>query len=110
MGCGCGGGSNVAITYNGSNEEAVRVYRPPTVDCNFDTTILLKYQSMLQCCKDTGKLSLIELTTKECNSYLGYLQSALNYPDNYCYYYEQVNNFSTNIVPRIINNVINCTK
>lgn len=107
MGCGCNSGvSTQEKIGNNINYPVI----PRIANCTITETTILKYKSMLECCKSTNTLSLINLTVIQCNSYLGYFQSALNYPDDYCYYYEKINNFTESILPLIINNVYNCTE
>lgn len=81
---------------------------PQPTDCDFTRQIIQAWQTKLACVKLNNKLNLIGLDTSQANVYLGYLQSALNYPDNYCYYLVKLQEFQLNILPRIITNVSEC--
>lgn len=107
MGCSsCGGNyvnSNLSVRSTGSVKS---VYSP--TDCDYTKESLQKWQRLLECVLINNKSSLIGITDQKIRSYLGYIQSALNYPDNYCFYKDVLDDFSTNILPRIILNVPNC--
>jgi hypothetical protein len=62
----------------------------------------------MACVKASNKGIVIGLSVPKINIYLGYLQSALNYPDNYCYYFDKLEEFRLTILPRIIANVPAC--
>lgn len=108
MSCGC---ENTIV--NSQQQQTTKIDKPKvfaTTNCDISEELLLNYQKLLLCCKYNNSLNKINLTTKECNSYLGYLQSALNYPDNYCYYYTKIDEFRTRVLPLILNNVPYCTE
>ena len=110
MGCNCSSASvnnYSAAPYYQYNSELLKLSAPQ--ECLITKELLLTYQKKLQCCKQTNNLELIGLNLYQYNIYMGYIQSALNYPDNYCYYSVKLNEFATNILPRIINNVPICT-
>lgn len=107
MACGvCGGNSQmqtrVGVAYT-QNPVFIE-------DCDLTVDLIKNYKKFLECCKDSNVLTDIGITTQLCNSYLGYFQSALNYPDNYCYYNTKIQEFITNVLPKILINVPNCTK
>lgn len=76
-------------------------------ECDFTKVLLQNWYNILNCVK-SGNLGKINLTLLQANSYLGYLQSALNYPDNYCYYNKQLTEFQQSVLPRIVANVPEC--
>lgn len=76
--------------------------------CGLDKDILTTWQKMLQCVKKNQKQENINLYISQINQLLGVIQSALNFPDNYCYYYEQLEYFKDNVLPLIVNNVPDC--
>lgn len=78
------------------------------LDCPFSGGLLIIWYNALKCVKDTGKLSLIGLTTYQANLYLGHIQSAINFPDNYCLFSVKLTDYQINILPRIIEHVPNC--
>lgn len=90
------------ITYNNQPK-----YSP--TDCDYDNTILRNWYNMFDCIKKNSKHEEIGLTTAKVNSYIGYIQSALNYPDNFCFYKDVLDDILLNIIPRIINSVPECT-
>lgn len=104
MGCPCSAKS-------AQNNNQTLVNRPPSPqpeDCDFTRTVIQNWYNILLCVKTSNKLGIISLTTLQANIYLGYLQSALNYPDNYCYYQVKLTDYQQNILPRIIANVPEC--
>lgn len=78
------------------------------IDCPFSNGLLMIWYNALKCVKDTNQLAAIGLTVYQTNVHLGNLQSAMNYPDNYCYFRKELTDFNSNILPRIIENVPNC--
>lgn len=102
--CGNGGGSSNAPIQN-------QVLRPPVTpssECLFTKTILSTWLAAIKCVKDNGNLSLIGLSEYQANIYTGNIQSALNYPEDYCYFSKQLTDYQQNILPRIIENVPTC--
>lgn len=104
----CNGGGNLSyqVHYSGTPSNELKM---AIANCEITKELLLKYTQLLECCKENNKLSDIGLSTIQYHSYMGYLQSALNYPDNYCYYIIKIQEFANNILPRIISNVTICT-
>ena len=78
------------------------------LNCGVTIELLEHWQKILFCIKNEDKTSLIYSNTVVINQYLGLIQSALNYPDNYCYYFEQIENFQNSLLPLIVNNVPEC--
>jgi hypothetical protein len=92
-------------TQSGSN---VRVAKYTSKDCDYTKEMLEKWYKLLYCVLINNKANFIGITNQKINSFLGYIQSALNYPENYCYYMDTLSDFEQNILPRIIENVPNC--
>jgi hypothetical protein len=76
-------------------------------NCEFTEEILLNWRSILRCLKASGVVNLQGLSYTEINRYLGTVQSSINYPDNYCYYNQQLQNFQS-LIPIIIENAPSC--
>lgn len=76
-------------------------------NCEFTQEILLNWRNILRCLKASGSNSLQGLSLTEINRYLGTVQSSINYPDNYCYYNQQLQDFQS-LIPIIIENASNC--
>lgn len=74
----------------------------PQEDCDLEKSVLENYLSSIQNLYNEKRSSDIGLTDVAMRSYIGILQSALNYPDNYCYYSAKINQFIDNVLPRII--------
>ena len=85
-----------------------RAQRIPNPDCEITIDLLKNWQKMLKCIQKNRKEKEIQLTFYNINVYLGYVQSAINYADDRCFYEEVLNDFQTNILPRIIENVPSC--
>lgn len=103
--CGCSNNTNFSNYHQPSNRQA---QVPSPSDCSITKQMLIKWKAMLNCVKINKKLDLIGLNEVTVNQYLGVIQSALNYPDNYCYYKIQLENFQTINLPLIIEYVSEC--
>jgi len=90
------------------NVNSYRKVKEKIENCLIDKELLTKWKSVLKCIKLNNRYTEANITISELNSSLGYIQSALNYPDDYCYYTEELNNFKNNILPRIVENVPSC--
>lgn len=102
MGCNCASTYTTNVPIN----NITPIVQPE--DCELTGILITTWQSILQCVKDSNKLGLIGLNTVTANQYLGILQSAINYPDNYCYFIVKLQEFQINILPRIVTNVQEC--
>lgn len=80
----------------------------PSEDCPITKEIVKMWQKAVICVKAKGELSKINMTTRTANSVLGLIQSALNYPDNYCYYEAELRDFQNNNLPLILEYVQEC--
>lgn len=117
MGCGCGGGGgNVAPVVNRSMQQTFNVapITPSTFNldengiCSITSEMLQKWKAVLECVNSRGRLGEANLSTVSYNQILGVIQSALNYPDNYCYYKPQLLFFQNTILPKIVQYVQEC--
>lgn len=77
-------------------------------NCGMTRAILNNWYKMLACVKRNEYGERVNLAVVQMNQMLGVIQSALNYPDNYCYFYEQLEYFQTNVLQLIVNNVPEC--
>lgn len=108
MGCStCGGGGINRTPAVHSPQQKVNLTEK-IHDCAFSGGLLRVWYNILKCVKDNNKLSKIGLTAYEANVHLGNIQSAINIPDNYCYFATQLTDYQTNILPRIIEHVPTC--
>lgn len=106
MGCGCSSQSN-------SNPQ---LYTPPPpsspslpkIGCTLTKEILEQWKAKLECVISNNKQADIGLSFRDENRYIGLIQSALNYPDDYCFFESQLNTFKLSILPKINNNVPLC--
>lgn len=78
------------------------------VQCPLTREMLVIWKNAITCVKQNGKQDLIGLPGNAINAYIGLVQSAINYPDYYCYYWDQLQIFQSSILPRIIENVPEC--
>lgn len=97
---------------NGIPYTSSAVYEPVlaklNLDCQITGEILTNWQRILTCIKNNQKYSLLSLTLTKVNMLLGIIQSAINYPDDYCYYEIALNEFKNIVLPLIINNAAEC--
>jgi hypothetical protein len=104
MGCPCGSsGSTVNIA-------PAHTYRPPEVviNCDLNQSVLKTWMGALQCIKTQDKFVQAGIALVTTNQILGILQSGLNYPENYCYFFPQLEFFKDNLLPKIVINVPEC--
>lgn len=94
--------------FNATQPAKIKLEATQPEDCEYTQKLLRTWYNALDCVKQHGKLQLISLNAQQANSYLGYLQSALNYPDNYCYYQDKLEEFKLKVLPRIIFYVPKC--
>lgn len=104
MGCGCGGNTNTTTI----PDIVVAKREIYTGDCDITLDILKKWQSILKCIKQTNTYVKINVNEFNINQLLGLVQSAINYPDNYCYYKNQLDYFKDNLLVKILENVPEC--
>lgn len=81
---------------------------PLVTDCGLNKQVLTTWLKMLDCVKRNQLWAETGLSLVPTNQFLGVIQSGLNYPDNYCYFYPQLQYFQENILPIIISNVPQC--
>lgn len=110
MGCStCSGGG---VVYNGSgfasNPNIPKRVITPAVDCLLTKEILARWKNTLKCIKNNNQLETIGLVNSSANQILGIIQSALNYPDNYCFYEQELSYFQTTVLPLIIEYASEC--
>lgn len=102
---GCSACSAAAVTNPNYTRRTQEGY---TGSCDLTKQVLETWKAALKCVKQKGKQAQIGLAMSQINQMAGFIQSALNYPDNYCYYYEQLAYFQDAILPQIISNVPEC--
>ena len=105
MGCGCNSGGAIFQSQPAYQNSYVK-----NENCEITLDMITNYKRFLECVKNTGNLAAIGISTVQCNSYLGYFQSAINYPDDYCYFQIKLQDFIDNVLPKILINVPNCTE
>lgn len=107
MGCGCGSStnksSNTTYTYN----QSARVNVSPE-GCDITKEDLNRWLKILQCIKSEGKHAAAGFAEFNVNQLLGTIQSALNYPENYCMYKVQLDYFKNIALIKIVDNVSEC--
>lgn len=107
MGCGCGSKTNAVntvVTYN--QPTGVKIIS--SKECTITKNDILKWQNVLKCIKTEGKFIQADITEFNVNQLLGIIQSALNYPENYCMYKAQLDYFKDSILVKIVMNVPEC--
>lgn len=105
--CNCGGGGGGG-GYDSSFISRSNNSTPSNTDCDITLENLTTYKNMLLCIRNNNKYVQAKIAFTTVNMYMGIIQSALNYPDNYCYYMESIANFQSSILPLIVANVSEC--
>jgi len=108
MGCSTCGGGGVGRSNAPVIRQQPQQQRIINTDCQFSKQLLTTWLNALTCVKTNNKLSLITVPDVLANQFLGVLISALNYPEDYCYYESTITNFQNNILPRIVEHVPEC--
>lgn len=93
-------------SYGNVNYE--RTIREVDPNCEMTAEVLYAWRAMLNCMKLKGTYRAVGLTSQELNSILGIVQSAINYPDDYCHYADRYAYFQNTILPLIVTNVPEC--
>jgi hypothetical protein len=107
--CGpCQAAANILANSNRSSEYVPRANREIDPDCQLTLDVLLSWRNIIRCIKTTNKFEILGLSLPQLNSIAGYIQSAINYPDDYCYYSSQLLDFKEIFLPLIISNVSEC--
>lgn len=104
--CACGSGG--LSQQSSGNPSLQRASNPISTDCGLTKTVLKTWFAGLICIKLQDKFVAAGIGVTVLNQILGVVQSALNYPDNYCYFYEMLEYFKDNLLPSIIANVPEC--
>lgn len=104
MGCGCGSSSSSSQPVLTSNKNRIE----PIENCDITHENLITWKNFLTCIKTNNYFTKAKIDKTTVNQFLGIVQSGLNYPTNYCYFYEQLDFFRTNILPNLITNVSEC--
>lgn len=104
MGCGCGGGSGASIQSQETDKQVAKALTSPE-DCTFSKETLDSYIVMLNLVRTHDLFKATGISFQGLNAYIGLIQSALNYPDNYCLFETQLNTFSSSILPKLTEHV-----
>lgn len=91
-----------------TNNAYIKLDTPQPEDCNITKDILDKYLAVIKCLREKGLGMQFGLSSFNLNQLQGVVQSALNYPDNYCYYSAQLDDFANNLLPKIVENAAEC--
>lgn len=110
MGCGCGSSTTQVTSTISSNNNSMGVKMVPSHECPITKADILKWQAIVQCLKDENKFLSADITEFNINQLLGVMQSALNYPENYCMYKSQLDYFKDTTLLKIVMNVPECIK
>jgi hypothetical protein len=104
MGCGCS-----SRNYSNNTARSFAPIIPPAAgSCDLSLDILNTWNNILLCVKSNGLYSTIGTSEIVINQYLGLVQSAKNYPENYCYYSVELEKFKTILLQKIIQNATIC--
>lgn len=85
MGCSSCGGAKISMpdyqTYNPPPQELIS-----NENCPYTYSQLVSWLGMLMEVKNSATYDMYDVTLYKLNSEIGYLQSALNFPQNLCFY------------------------
>ena len=104
MGCGCLSAKSTSISVTEVSAPII----PQPGSCDLTLPILNTWENLLLCVKEKNAYTLINSYEIVINQYLGLIQSAKNYPDNYCYYSTQLDKFKSTLLQKIIDNANFC--
>lgn len=91
MGCGCLSENTVASPLSPAQVAAiVQMQRIEDPNCIYTFEVLNEYKDLLNCVKANNTVDLFNITMTKLNSYLGVVQSAINYTTNSCYFVAQL--------------------
>lgn len=99
--CGCAGGGSSNFKSNNVVTKQTKIITDP-VECYYTIDILNSYKNLLTLVKIHNLYSKVGLNRASVNAHLGVLQSALNYPDNYCLFENKLDDFKNKILPKLI--------
>lgn len=83
--CNCGSSGGCQSTTNNIQNLNAKTH-PVNPNCAYTLEILENWKVMLEDIKSSGTEDLYNISKFQLNSYLGYIQSAINYPKNICFY------------------------
>lgn len=106
MGCGCSGGSSSGTMSSGYAISSP--LRTSNVPCDITLENLKTWQKSLECIKSIGKFDVIGVSEFTVNQTLGFIQSAINYQENYCMYAAQLEYFRNVTLINIITHAPEC--
>lgn len=105
----CSSCNKTANQYNRSPRyNASLAQRVAPENCNVGSEQLINWRTILKCLKNTNKGEIVGLSTQQINVFLGIVQSAINYPDDYCHYQSKFVIFQEQYLPLIISDVPEC--
>lgn len=93
MGCiPCGsGGSTVNVTFAPSTVRQLSEAQSQTGDnCEYTQSLLIEWKRLLECVKSNNIFDIYGVNHVRVNSYIGIVQSALNYKTYPCYFAPQL--------------------
>ena len=86
MACPCENNNSAQPINNLYNRLIISDPPPAQGDCPYSIELLTVWKAKLENIKDQQQVDLIGITGYQMNSYLGYVQSALNFPQNPCFF------------------------
>ena len=88
MSCGCqNGGGTTSPAYNPPAPVAPSILNE---NCPYTLELLQEWHRKLKMAKDLQQADLLQISNFQLNSYIGYVQSAINFPSYLCFYQSQL--------------------
>lgn len=100
MSCGCGGS---AAPVAAPTAAMIRRVNQTVVNCDYTPELLQSWLISLKCVKSSNTFDLYNSNHTKFNSYLGIVQSALNYISFPCYFVKQLDTIAP-VIEAIKNN------
>lgn len=95
MGCPCENNSTTPFASVANVKKAAN----QVTDCTVTKEQIETWLNLLQTAKKNGS----SVSEQLLNSNIGIMQSALNYPNNYCYYQQRIDIFKEFVLPKLMN-------
>ena len=86
--CGCSGGT-ISVPFSSSQVREMAQVQI-TGDCDYTHELLEEWKRLLECVKSNNTFDIFNTNHVKINSYLGIVQSAINYKTYPCYFIQQL--------------------
>src|ERR1035437_5578571 len=88
--CGCGSTVSAPFSPSQVRQMAYSATAIITGDCEYTNELLTEWKRLLECIKSKNTFDIFNTNYVKVNSYLGIVQSAINYKTYPCYFIQQL--------------------